>query len=155
MEPGSIFGSGGRDRYQFDPNNVNPFDDSEKLPKSDVNLYNLGFGSICGLCAGVFIKKGLKLIAFVLGGGFILLQYLNGQKIINVNWRSLQSRYDSAVNSAAGQDAVQINDPASGMSGWRDSRAVRIWNRFVHFLTADFPSRGTFVAGLMLGLRLG
>lgn len=136
-----------------DANDAMPFgDDGKDIPKSDVNIYNLGFGSVCGICAGIFIKKGLKFVAFLLGGGFILLQYLNTQKIIKVDWKALGRRYDSAVGSAAGKDAVQINKPASG---WRDSTAARIWNRFTHFLTADFPSRGTFLAGLVLGLRLG
>ena len=136
-----------------DPNDAIPFgDDGKDIPKSDVNIYNLGFGSICGICAGIFIKKGLKFVAFLLGGGFILLQYLNTQKIIKVDWKALGKRYDSAVDSAAGKDAIQVNKPASG---WRDSTAARIWNRFTHFLTADFPSRGTFLAGLVLGLRLG
>lgn len=44
------------------------------LPKSDVNVYNLGFGTVCGICSGIFIKKGAKFIAFLLGGGFVLLQ---------------------------------------------------------------------------------
>lgn len=138
---------------QDSSNDSIPFgDDGDNLPKSDVNIYNLGFGSVCGLCAGIFIKKGLKFVAFLLGGGFILLQYLNTQKIIKVDWKALGKRYDSAIDHAAGKDAVQINRSASG---WRDSTAARIWNRFTHFLTADFPSRGTFLAGLVLGLRLG
>ena len=44
------------------------------MPKSDLNVYNLGFGTICGICSGLFIKKGAKFIAFLLGGGFVLLQ---------------------------------------------------------------------------------
>lgn len=80
------------------------------------------------------------------------LQYLNTQRIITVNWRALSSRYDSAISKAAGEDSVSVNKPAKG---WNESTAARIWNRTIHFLTADFPSRGTFVAGLLLGLRLG
>lgn len=41
---------------------------------SSVNVYELSFGTVCGLCAGVFIKKGAKALAFVLGGVFVLLQ---------------------------------------------------------------------------------
>lgn len=51
-----------------------PSRDDPELPESDVNVYNLGFGSVCGICAGIFIKKGLKFVAFLLGGGFVLLQ---------------------------------------------------------------------------------
>ena len=34
----------------------------------------LTFGSVAGICAGVFIKKGAKAVAFFLGGIFVLLQ---------------------------------------------------------------------------------
>lgn len=43
-------------------------------PPSSVNLYELSFGTVCGVCAGVFVKKGAKLLAFALGGVFVLLQ---------------------------------------------------------------------------------
>lgn len=43
-------------------------------PKSIVNPYELGFGAVCGICAGVFVKKGAKMLAFLLGGVFVLLQ---------------------------------------------------------------------------------
>ncbi len=117
-------------------------------PESMVNVYQLSFGTICGVCAGVFIKKGLKLIAFLLGGCYVLLQYLNGQRLISVNWNAINSRYDRLVNSAAGPQAVN----ARGYSG---SKLQRIWANFTNFLTADFQPRATFLAGLLLGLRLG
>lgn len=31
---------------------------------------------MCGICAGVFIKKGAKFVAFILGGTFVLLQVI-------------------------------------------------------------------------------
>lgn len=43
-------------------------------PSSKISAYQLGFGSIAGICTGVFLKKGLKAIAFLLGGAFVLLQ---------------------------------------------------------------------------------
>lgn len=42
--------------------------------KSIVSLPTLTFGAVCGICAGVFVKKGFKLVAFFLGGVFVLLQ---------------------------------------------------------------------------------
>jgi uncharacterized membrane protein (Fun14 family) len=44
------------------------------LPKSEINIYNLGFGSVMGICTGVFVKKGLKTVAFLIGGVFVMLQ---------------------------------------------------------------------------------
>ena len=118
-------------------------------PQSIVNVYQLSFGTVCGICAGVFIKKGLKFIAFLLGGCYVLLQYLNSQKLVTVNWSAINSRYDKLVGSAAGP---QTRANATGFSG---STAQRIWNRTTNFLVADFQPRATFVAGLLLGLRLG
>lgn len=43
-------------------------------PQSAVNAYELGFGTVCGICAGVFVKKGARLAAFAFGGVFVLLQ---------------------------------------------------------------------------------
>lgn len=42
--------------------------------ESSLNLYELSFGTVCGICAGVFVKKGAKALAFTLGGVFVLLQ---------------------------------------------------------------------------------
>ena len=43
-------------------------------PSSIINVYELTFGSVCGICAGIFLKKGAKAVAFVFGGAFVLLQ---------------------------------------------------------------------------------
>jgi FUN14 domain-containing protein 1 len=43
-------------------------------PQSILSPYELSLGAICGICAGVFIKKGAKLIAFFLGGVYVLMQ---------------------------------------------------------------------------------
>lgn len=44
------------------------------LPKSSVSVYELGFGTVAGICAGVFVKKGAKAVAWFMGGIFVLLQ---------------------------------------------------------------------------------
>lgn len=119
------------------------------VPQSIVNVYQLSFGTICGLCAGVFIKKGLRLIAFLLGGGYILLQYLNSQRLITVNWSAINSRYDKLVDSAAGPET------SKNVRGFSGSTLQRIWTRTTDLLVADFQPRATFMAGLLLGLRLG
>ena len=51
-------------------------------PASAVNYYELTFGTVCGLCAGVFIKKGAKAVAFFLGGVFVLLQVRNFSTLV-------------------------------------------------------------------------
>ena len=42
--------------------------------ESILSVYQLTFGTVSGICAGVFLKKGLRAIAFLLGGVFVLLQ---------------------------------------------------------------------------------
>lgn len=117
-------------------------------PKSMVNVYQLSFGTICGLCAGIFIKKGLKIIAFVLGGAYILLQYLATKRLIRIDWSSFKNTYSSSVDHLAGPvDASQ--------NKFQQLPLMRIWRRTVDFLTTDFQERATFIAGLVLGLRLG
>jgi hypothetical protein len=48
--------------------------DTGAAPSSMLDVYQLGFGTVCGICTGVFLKKGLRAIAFLLGGVFVLLQ---------------------------------------------------------------------------------
>lgn len=48
--------------------------EDEPPVESSVNLTQLTFGTVCGICAGVFVKKGFKALAFLLGGLFVLLQ---------------------------------------------------------------------------------
>lgn len=45
-----------------------------EVPQSEISGYTLGFGAVCGICTGIFVKKGLKAIAFLLGGVFIFMQ---------------------------------------------------------------------------------
>jgi FUN14 domain-containing protein 1 len=52
-----------------------PAGKADALPtQSILSPYELSLGAVCGICAGVFIKKGAKLIAFFLGGVYVLMQ---------------------------------------------------------------------------------
>ncbi|EIW70165.1 hypothetical protein TREMEDRAFT_23604, partial [Tremella mesenterica DSM 1558] len=112
-------------------------------PESILNVYQLGFGTVCGICTGVFVKKGLRALAFVLGGIFVLLQYLSSRKFISVDWARLAGKYDETFGtpSASGNKATPTIQAA--------------WNWFVDFVTANFQQRASFIAGLVLGIRLG
>ncbi|ORX33812.1 FUN14 family-domain-containing protein [Kockovaella imperatae] len=116
-----------------------------ELPnESQISLFQLGFGSVAGICTGVFIKKGLKAIAFLLGGAFVLLQYLSSKSFINVDWAKLTGSYNKTFGTKI---------PATGEV--RMPSVGGAWAWMVDFLTANFQQRATFLAGLMLGLRLG
>jgi hypothetical protein len=47
--------------------------EAEKI-HSLLSVRKLSFGTLTGICAGVFVKKGLTFLAFLCGGGFVLLQ---------------------------------------------------------------------------------
>jgi uncharacterized membrane protein (Fun14 family) len=112
-------------------------------PESSVNLYELTFGTTAGMCAGVFIKKGAKMVAFFLGGVFVLLQYLGSMSLVRVDWGRMGARFESLLYT---KDALGNKRPPTISSVWR-------W--VVDFLTADFQPRASFIAGLALGLRIG
>jgi len=113
---------------------------------SQISIPNLSFGAVAGICTGVFVAKGLKAVAFILGGLFITLQYLSSQSLAKMDWNTMSKRYDTIVDKMAGA-------PSTARSA--GGRAVGVYNRFVDFLMADFPPRATFTAGFVLGLRLG
>lgn len=112
-------------------------------PESIVNLYELTFGTVAGMCAGVFIKKGAKMVAFFLGGVFVLLQYLGSLSLVRVDWGRMASRFENLLYT---KDALGNKRAPTISSMWR-------W--VVDFLTADFQPRASFIAGLALGLRIG
>ena len=48
---------------------------ADDLPtESILSPSQLTFGGLCGICAGVFVKKGAKLVAFTLGAAYVLMQ---------------------------------------------------------------------------------
>ncbi|WVR05349.1 hypothetical protein IAU60_002363 [Kwoniella sp. DSM 27419] len=120
-----------------------PLGNAEPAPESILSVYELSFGAVCGICSGVFIKKGAKALAFLLGGVFVLLQYMSSKSIISVDWAKLGSKYDTAFGSRT----------ATG--GYKGPTVGGVWNKLVDFITANFQQRASFMAGLVLGLRLG
>jgi FUN14 domain-containing protein 1 len=151
------------------PASSGPPSSDTPLPKSELSICNLGFGSVLGICAGVFVKKGLKTVAFLVGGVFVLLQvkthlstewtstcslihldrqtqYFSSRNIVSrVNWDTISSRYESVVDRLAGP-------PSADKTGFLGTRLGRLWTRFTDFLIADFPPRATFLAGFALGM---
>ncbi|KAJ7156074.1 FUN14 family-domain-containing protein [Mycena crocata] len=114
------------------------------FPESSVNVYELTFGTVAGICAGVFIKKGAKAVAFFLGGVFVLLQYFGSFGVLKVDWESMGSRF---------QQLFYTTDPKTGSKA--TPTIYSLWKWMVNFLTADFQPRASFMAGLVLGLRVG
>ncbi|KZT11248.1 uncharacterized protein LAESUDRAFT_614647, partial [Laetiporus sulphureus 93-53] len=112
-------------------------------PSSSVSYLELTFGTVTGICAGVFVKKGAKALAFVLGGMFVLLQYLGSLDLLHVDWS----------RSATGFENLFYTKDATGAK--RAPSAGSFFKGIVDFLTADFQQRASFIAGFALGLRIG
>ncbi|KDQ60724.1 hypothetical protein JAAARDRAFT_124374 [Jaapia argillacea MUCL 33604] len=113
-------------------------------PTSSLNLVELSFGTVCGICAGVFVKKGAKMLAFCFGGVFVLLQYFSSISIVRVDWTRMGSRFENLFYTT---DAVT--------GARRPPSVASLWRWLVDFLTADFQPRASFIAGFALGLRVG
>ncbi|BGP10334.1 hypothetical protein JCM10049v2_006217 [Rhodotorula toruloides] len=129
-----------------------PVTDETDLPSSAatgeaesiLSARDLGFGTVSGICVGVFVKKGLRALAFTLGGIFVLLQYLSSRSLISINWEALTGSYDRLITSRVG--------PPASKGG---NRLGSLWSWFIDFVGANVQSRATFVAGVLLGFRLG
>jgi len=112
-------------------------------PESSVDKYGLTFGTVCGVCAGVFVKRGAKMLAFFFGGIFVLLQYLGSASIIKIDWSRAAACFDRLVYTT---EANGVRRPPTVYS---------LWKWLVDFLTADFQPRASFIAGFALGMRIG
>jgi uncharacterized membrane protein (Fun14 family) len=94
-------------------------------------VYQLGVGGVGGFIVGYALKKLSKLMIFLIGIFIIILIYLSTQGIININYNGLWS----ALNS---------------LLGW--AGAAFSWLIGVISL---LPFAASFVAGFLLGLKLG
>ena len=94
-------------------------------------VFQLGVGGIGGFVVGFALKKLSKLILFLIGVFVIALIYLSTQGIIDINYNSLWNALNGLVN--LGGIAVP-------------------WLVGVISL---LPFAGSFIAGFLLGLKLG
>jgi FUN14 domain-containing protein 1 len=95
-------------------------------PQSIVSVPQLTFGATCGICAGVFVKKGFKLVAFLLGGVFVLLQYLSSRRFVTVDWSAVSKSYDGAIATVDENGKIVYPTPQGVLNG------------LIDFLTANF-----------------
>lgn len=94
-------------------------------------VYQLGVGGVGGFIVGYALKKLSKLIIFLIGIFIIILIYLSTQGIININYNGLWS----ALNS---------------LLGW----AGTAFSWLIGVISL-LPFAASFVAGFLLGLKLG
>jgi FUN14 domain-containing protein 1 len=71
------------------------------------------------------------------------VQYMGSASLVRVDWKRVGARFEDAFHS---KDASGQSKPPTVLS---------LWNWIINFLTADFQPRASFVAGFVLGLRIG
>lgn len=97
-------------------------------------LAGMGFGGLAGAVVGYAAKKITKLLALLLGCLFIVIQILAYNGFIQVDWGAVQTSAELAMRSEEGRTAAQ-----------------RAWD----ILSANLPWGGGFVAGFVIGFKLG
>lgn len=105
--------------------------------------YQLTFGAVCGICTGIFVKKGAKLVAFFLGGVYVLMQYLSSRSIVQINWSKLGNRYDSYFGSKSADGKSSVAPTVGGLYRW-----------LVDFLTANFQREFTTSFTWRIGVQV-
>lgn len=94
-------------------------------------VFQLGVGGVGGFIVGFALKKLSKLVLFLVGIFILALIYLSTRGIININYGGLWSA-------------------AEGLVGWLGSAFS--WLIGVISL---LPFAGSFIAGFLIGLKLG
>lgn len=94
-------------------------------------VYQLGVGGVGGFIVGFALKKLSKLVLMLIGLFIIALIYLSTQGIININ-------YDALWNAISN---------LFGMAGEAFSWLVSVLSLM--------PFIGSFIAGFLLGFKLG
>jgi uncharacterized membrane protein (Fun14 family) len=94
-------------------------------------VFQLGIGGVGGFIVGFALKKLSKLVLFLTGLFILALIYLSTQGIINVDYASL-------FNALAG-----LIGSASSAFSWLVG------------VISLLPFAGSFIAGFLLGLKIG
>lgn len=97
-------------------------------------LAGLGFGGLTGAVVGYAAKKLTKMLALLLGLLFIAIQLLAYKGLVHVDWVAVQSTAEYALQGEDGRTAAQ-----------------QAW----HVISNNVPWGGGFVAGFVIGFKLG
>jgi len=94
----------------------------------------VGLGGFLGFFSGYAAKKIAKIMAFIIGTIFIILQILAFTGYITINWNAI-------LNSTGGY--------------FEKSSVEHGFNYFLNILTVNLPFAGSFIAGFWFGIKRG
>lgn len=94
-------------------------------------IYQLGAGGILGFVVGYAVKKVLKILALIVGFFALVLIYLGYIGIIDVNYDKLIEMVEGLIGNVG---------------------AASEW---LSLIIASLPFAGSFVVGIVLGLKKG
>ena len=94
-------------------------------------VFQLGIGGVGGFIVGFALKKLSKLVLFLTGLFILALIYLSTQGIINVDYASLFNALSSLIGSASSAFSWLVG------------------------VISLLPFAGSFIAGFLLGLKIG
>ena len=94
-------------------------------------VFQLGIGGVGGFIVGFALKKLSKLILFLIGVFIVALIYLSTRGIININYDALWKALSNLLGSAGSAFSWLIG------------------------VISVLPFAGSFMAGFLIGLKLG
>ena len=97
----------------------------------NVILVQLGIGGIGGFLVGYAVKKVAKMLAVILGLGFLSLLYLSYKGIIQISYDRLLSEVEGGLE------------------------LIGIGQSVISSIIANIPFATSFITGFILGLKKG
>ena len=105
-------------------------------------LTKLGYGGVMGFFSGLAMKKVGQVAAFFIGIGFVAIQVLQYEGIIQVDFIEVKEK------------AIEVFD-ADGDGELTTNDLIIYWRKFKNILTHSLPSAGGFSSGFVLGVYYG
>ncbi len=102
----------------------------------------LGYGGVMGFFSGLAMKKVGQIAAFFVGIGFIAVQVLQHEGVIQVDFLEVKEK------------AIEVFD-ADGDGELTTKDLIIYWRKFKSILTHSLPGAGGFSGGFLLGVYYG
>eukprot|EP00903_Cladosiphon_okamuranus_P019487 g17920.t1 len=115
---------------------------SKLIDKYGDQMGEVGFGGVVGFCSGYALMKVGKIVAFVIGLGFIVTQGLNYTGVVTIKWEKAEVKFKKLMDTNS-----------DGKLNKEDVKAY--WKRIKTALTHNLPAGGGFTGGFALGLCCG